>query len=111
MVHILRLHNKPFYSIKNKTKIIEMRLYDEKRQLLKIGDNIKFINRANEEELYVLIEDLIRFDNFEQVYSSFNKIELGYEENEVAKPSDMEEFYSKEEQLKYGVLAIKIKVI
>lgn len=111
MEHILRLHNKPFNSIKNRTKTIEMRLFDEKRQLLKVGDTIKFVNRANEEELNVLIEDLIRFDNFEQVYSSFNKIELGYEENEIAKPSDMEEFYSKEEQSKYGVIAIKVKVI
>lgn len=42
-------------------------------------------------------------------YINFNKIEMGYSINEEANPKDMENYYSKEEQEKYGVLGIKIK--
>ena len=34
---------------------------------------------------------------------------MGYEKDDEAKPSDMEKYYSKDEQEKYGVLAIKMK--
>ena len=36
---------------------------------------------------------------------------MGYSKDEIASPDDMEEYYSKEEQEKYGVLGIKIKKI
>ena len=39
----------------------------------------------------------------------FDKVSLGYDENEIADPKDMEKYYSKEKQKKYGVLGIKIK--
>ena len=34
---------------------------------------------------------------------------MGYSEDEIADPKDMEQYYSMEEQNKYGVLGIKIK--
>ena len=34
---------------------------------------------------------------------------MGYKEQDIADPKDMEQYYSKEEQKKYGVVAIKIK--
>ena len=37
-------------------------------------------------------------------------MQLGYLKNEIADPKDMYKYYSKEQILKYGVLAIKIKV-
>ena len=48
-MHEMRLHNSPFKLIKSGTKTIEMRLNDEKRQLIKVGDSIKFIYREDEE--------------------------------------------------------------
>lgn len=36
-MHEMRLHNEPFELIRNGSKTIEMRLYDEKRQLIKVG--------------------------------------------------------------------------
>lgn len=111
MEHILRLNNNPFCKIKNKTKTIEMRLFDEKRKLLNVGDVIKFINRENNEEITVKIINLYRFKNFAEIYNKFNKVTLGYEEKENCNPKDMEQYYSKEEIEKYGTLAIEIKVI
>lgn len=39
MKHEIKLNNRPFERIKNGTKAIELRLNDEKRQLLKININ------------------------------------------------------------------------
>jgi ASC-1-like (ASCH) protein len=43
------------------------------------------------------------------LYKHFDKISLGYKEDEIANSKDMEEYYPKEEQEKYGVLGIEIK--
>ena len=42
--HIMKLHPEPFAKIKDGSKTIELRLYDEKRQRISIGDTIRFIN-------------------------------------------------------------------
>lgn len=111
MKHEMKLHNQPFEKIKNGTKTIELRLNDEKRQLLKIKDIIEFTNRQTLEKILVEIEELHKYPSFEELYKHFDKISLGYNENEEANPKDMEEYYSKEEQDKYGVVGIKIKKI
>lgn len=43
-IHRMKLNNKPFTMIKNGRKNIELRLYDEKRRKLNIGDEIIFEN-------------------------------------------------------------------
>ena len=108
---IMHLKEEPFNSIKNGTKTIEMRLFDEKRQQLKIGENIKFINDKTGEELLTKIVNLHKFKSFEELYKNFDKIKLGYKEWEVAKSSDMLKYYPQSEQQKYGVVGIEIKLI
>ena len=109
MKHEMKLNNDPFECIKNGTKTIELRLNDEKRKLLTVGDYIEFTNRVTNEKLLVEVIDLFKYNSFEELYKHFNKIEMGYSINEEANPKDMENYYSKEEQEKYGVLGIKIK--
>lgn len=94
---------------KNGTKTIELGLNDEKIQLLKIKDLIEFTNRTNDEKMLVEIENLYHYPSFEELYKNFDKVEMGYDEENIADPKDMEEYYSPEEQSKYGVLGIKIK--
>ncbi len=54
---------------------------------------------------------LHRYSSFTELYKHFDKIALGYNEDEEAKPEDMELYYSKEEQNKYGVVGIEIQVV
>ena len=54
---------------------------------------------------------MIKFNSFSDLYKNFSKVSMGYREDEGANPSDMELYYSLEEQEKYGVLAIKIEKI
>lgn len=36
---------------------------------------------------------------------------MGYDKDDIANPKDMEKYYSKEKQEKYGVIGIEIRVI
>lgn len=109
MKHNMKLNNEPFNRIKDGSKTIELRLNDEKRQLLKIKDLIEFTNRLTSESMIVEIEGLYKFDSFKELYKNFDKVSMGYDENDIADPKDMEQYYSQEEQNKYGVVGIKIK--
>ena len=40
MLHKMKLNETPFEKMKSGTKTIEFRLYDEKRQKIKVGDQI-----------------------------------------------------------------------
>ena len=110
-VHKLRLNKVPFESIKCGKKTVEMRLYDEKRKMIKVGDNIEFSLRDDEcQTIMTKVVSINVFDSFKSLYDCFDKSMLGYIENEVASYTDMEEYYSKEEQALFGVVAIGIEV-
>ena len=111
MKHKMKLNNRPFTNIKNGIKTIELRLNDEKRQLLKVKDLIEFTNKDTTEQMIVEIINIYHYPSFEELYKHFDKVSMGYEEKELADPKDMEEYYSKEEQEKYGVLGIEIKKV
>ena len=70
---MLHLDDKPFNSIKNGTKTIEMRLNDEKRRKLKVNDIIEFENRKTKEIIKAKIIKLYIFKNFEELYNNFDK--------------------------------------
>ena len=110
--HILQLYNQPFECIKRKTKTIEMRLYDEKRQRINVGDTIIFLKREdNSQKIVARVKDLHKFSNFAELYKCFDKISLGYDKDETANPEDMEFYYSKDDICKYGVIGIEIEVV
>lgn len=110
MKHEMRLHQEPFDLIKKGTKTIEMRLYDEKRRQIKEGDFIIFTNRQTNESINTEVIKLYIYPNFEELYKHFDKISLGYNENETPNSDDMNIYYPKEKQNKYGVVGIKIKL-
>lgn len=107
--HQMNLYTEPFELIKAGSKTVEMRLYDEKRRKLSIGGIIVFTNTKTKEGLIAEIVDLKQFDSFESLYANYKKTNLGYKDDEVAKPEDMLSYYSVEEIKKYGVIAIELK--
>lgn len=111
MKHEMKLKNSPFSLMKSGSKCVELRLYDEKRRLLKVGDSICFTNVQSAEQLEAKIIDLRQYTDFFQLYKNFSPVEMGYREGEVANPEDMYAYYAKEDIEKYGVLAIYIKRI
>ena len=111
MEHTMNLQSSPFAKIREGSKIYELRLYDEKRKSIRVGDTIRF--RCGEDQLRVRVLELLPFPTFDDLYRSLPLTQCGYapEELDTASPKDMELYYSKEEQSKYGVLAIKIALI
>ena len=96
--------------IKNGEKTIELRLFDEKRQKIKVGDKIVFTENTTGETLNTTVVKLYRFDSFKELYKSLPLLKCGYTTENVdnATPSDMEQYYSAEEQRKYGVVGIEL---
>lgn len=110
--HPMQLSPEPFEMIKSGRKTIELRLWDEKRQNIKAGDTIVFTNTADGETLRARVLRLHCFDNFEALYHSLPLLKCGYTEENLAaaKASDMEKYYSADEQSKYGVVGIELTV-
>ena len=111
MTHYLNLWPNPFKMIKLGIKKIEMRLNDEKRSLIKVGDYIEFENKDTHEKLTCLVTNIYKYVNFEELYKHHDKSSLGYFENEEAKPSDMNVYYPQERIDHYGVLGIEINLM
>lgn len=53
MVHEMKLHESPFKKIKSGKKTVELRLYDDKRRKINIGDKILFTNLTSQEMIAV----------------------------------------------------------
>lgn len=106
MIYRMKLQGEPFKQIKKGIKKIEIRLNDEKRKFFEINDYIEFTNISTLEIMFVKITNLYHFESFEKLFNNFDNSILGcgsYEE--------MYKYYSKEEENKYGVLGIEIKVL
>ena len=110
IIHEMKLRPEPFAKIRSGTKTIELRLYDEKRQKIRIGDVIMFTCTESGEQIRATVKKLHRFDSFEVLYKSLPLLKCGYtpEDVDTAQPSDMETYYSSEEQQKYGVVGIEL---
>ena len=111
MEYKMHLREHAFYMFKAGKQDIEMRLYDEKRQKIKVGDTIEFSNQETGQTINTEVVGIHVFENFEQLYNNFDKQRIGYEEDAEANPSDMSQFYSVPEINKYGVVAIQTKLI
>jgi len=107
----MKLWNAPFLSIKSGSKTIEMRLLDEKRAKICVGDTIVFTNAKTGETLACLVKNLHVYPSFEELYQNHDKRSIGYHENETASPDDMLAYYSKEEIVRCGVVGIEVQCI
>lgn len=114
MDHEMKLNPQPFELIKQGYKTIELRLNDEKRQMLQTEDRIVFTKTTDSaQRLTAQIVALHRFRNFDELYRSLPLDRCGYLPHELttAHPSDMEIYYSAEQQARYGVLGIEIVLL
>lgn len=109
--HEMTLSKEPYEKIVSGQKTIEMRLDDERRQSIKVGDMItlKYDNHV----VKVRVKALYRFANFAELYANLDLLKCGYSKEELAtaSPSDMNAYYTSEQQAKYGALGIEFQII
>lgn len=113
MTHYMKLQPDPFKKISSGRKTIELRLYDEKRQSIRPGDTIIFSNIEDPiATVSVTVLKLLCFPNFEELFASLPLEKCGYSETELlsASAADMNIYYSEEDQQRYGVVGIEIKL-
>ena len=110
MIHEMRLYQSPFDRIKTGEKQIELRLYDEKRQKLHLGDMIRFT--CGNIQLRTEITGLLIYPTFKDLIQDLGLAKFGYdEEYKEDFLNGMYEIYTKEQEEKYGVLGIKLRLI
>jgi len=105
--------DKPFELMKSGKKTIEIRLNDEKRRQLNVGDEIEFTKISNShEKLLAEVIELLHYPTFKYLIDNFGMEYYGYPAN-----TDVDEFvesiytiYKKEDEIKYGVLGIKLRL-
>lgn len=109
MLHKMKLKLSPFEKIENGSKMIELRLFDEKRQKVQVGDFIEFTCLGDAtQKIQTRVIALHRFNSFAELYASLPKEKLGYKSTDTPDPNHMDEYYSREDQEKYGVLGIEL---
>ena len=113
MLHSMRLHAKPFQMIKSGKKTMELRLYDEKRRAIRIGDAIEFTNTLDGQTLRCKVVNTHVFPSFRELYQTLPLLKCGYTPDDIktACYTDMQSYYTVEEQRKYGVVGIELKLL
>ena len=107
----MNLQPKYFDFIKAGTKRIELRIYDEKRRLIQLGDIIEFA-KSDDEKFKAKVVGLLRYKSFADLFEDFDISILA--DNSMTKQELLEvlgEFYSDEKQAEFGVIGIRIKLI
>ena len=113
MHHEMSLRPGPFGMIADGRKRYELRLNDEKRRAIQVGDTITFTCTEDERTVHVLVTALLPFADFGALYAALPLTACGYTEDNVAlaSPKDMEKYYPPQKQYEYGVLAIQVERI
>ena len=110
MNYTFNIRKKYFDLIKNKEKMIELRLFDEKRKLIKINDIITFIGSETKEELKAKVINLYKAKNFEKLSQIIDIEKTGFKSLEEL-IINISEFYTVEKINSFGVLGIEIELL
>ena len=107
----MSLQPKYFDFIKDGTKRIELRLYDEKRRSIQLGDIIEFA-KSEDEKFKAEVIGLLRYNSFADLFEDFDISILA--DSSMTKQELLEalgEFYTEEKQAEFGVIGIRIELV
>ena len=111
MIYKMGLQNKYYKLVDQGNKIVELRLYDQKRKKLKVGNLIRFYEEPERiNYIDTIITKLNKYNSFSEALENIN-MNLLTNESEEKYLDDLENYYKKEEQAKYGVIAITISKV
>jgi ASC-1-like (ASCH) protein len=114
MEHSMKLLESPYERIASGKKIIEIRLFDKKRQKLNVGDIIEFSKLPDlKDKVKVEIVALLRYKSFEDLVNDFGMEYYGYPKDHSVNDfvNSIYTIYSKEKEQQFGVLGIKIRLL
>ena len=103
--HKMSLKEKYFNLIFKGEKTIELRLFDDKRKKIQIGDTIEFANGAS--RFTVRVVGLVRAQTFADLFKIIPVQRCGFTDEQEALYI-MEQFYTLQMQKKDGVIGIVV---
>ena len=109
--HEMKLQREYFDSIANGSKTVELRLWDEKRKKLRVGDRIIFAcSDAAAEPLHTRVEGIYTYPGFEELVEDFATVEMGFAGEEKGRIVEkLLMLYGVEKAVKHKAVAIKVK--
>ncbi|PAV31406.1 hypothetical protein CIL05_01760 [Virgibacillus profundi] len=111
MMHQMGLYGEYFKAIKDGEKTVEVRLNDEKRRKIKVGDTIEFIKVPEQDDSFIVkVTEMRRYDTFKDMYEDIPFKDLdgeGWTMEEMIKGTY--EIYTPEQEKEWGALAITIE--
>lgn len=112
-IHKMKLQPLSFDEIKAGRKTIEIRLLDDKRKLVKAGDNIVFYKNPNlDDNVKVRVEKIQKFKNFNELVNNVDvKLNGNIYKTKKDWLSDLRNFYPKEKEENLGVVCFYILLI
>lgn len=113
MQHRMKLDPVSFARTQDGIKTLEIRLYDEKRRQVKVGDTILFQKLLDlSDSLEVEVIETFVFPNFAELFENLPPQWIGYEEKdkEYLKTS-MYKIYTPEDEKSCGAFGIRLKKI
>ncbi len=110
MKHYMHLNPQPFAGIKSGVQQIESRLNDDKRQQIKVGDDIEFTDRAGGETFVAQVIELLPHPSFEELFNSQPPQAFGGETKQELLDA-VYKYYSHADEQRYGVVGIKLQVL
>ena len=107
----MKFSSEPFEKIAKGEKVIESRLFDEKRQQILLGDEIEFSeNDSPDRKVKTRVKGLLRYKSFKDLFEDHTPSLFGGESKEILL-NQIKQFYSDEDEQKYGVVGIRIELI
>ena len=98
MIYKMGLQNKYYKLVDQGNKIVELRLYDQKRKKLKVGNLIRFYEEPERiNYIDTIITKLNKYNSFSEALENIN-MNLLTNESEEKYLADLENYYKKEEQ-------------
>ena len=111
-MHEMKLQPRYYDYILSGTKRIEIRLNDEKRKNIKVGDRIKFLKEPDLSDSFVAkVVDIYHCDSFLELFNDFDislLADKSMDKEELLE--ELEKFYTKDKQKMYGVVGIKLDI-
>ena len=108
----MHLNQKPFQAIKAGKQTIEVRLADDKRRRIQDGDTIVFESRQDAEEcITVEVVELLRRTSFRELFTNIDLADWNAADYSVDQAVKcIMKYYSPEDEEKFGVLGIRLKI-
>lgn len=110
MKYVMSIMQLPFNKILDGSKKIEPRLYDEKRQKVKVCDVIEFVNASTDEKVKCLVKGIAVFENFKDLVTYMPLELFGYDNKEEIHVR-LERLATEQEQNEFGVVGFIIEPI